>query len=72
MLILTCCYSTYNCKQQTSYSRSIYSNVSRILFQGVQIFFGKVGVFAKGFGSMLSQEKGCNLMRFGEYFTKIL
>ena len=49
---------------------------------GVQNIFGKVGVsawqspaFVRGFGGMLSRENfkiWCNLVRFGEYFAKIL
>ena len=59
------------------------SGVSRISFWGrVQNFSGKVGVFAPcsarllgGFGGMLLREnflKWCNLVRFREYFAKIL
>ena len=65
----------------------INSGVSRISFRGggVKFFSGKVGVFAwrereatrslGGFGGMLSREnflKWCNLVRFREYFAKIL
>ena len=67
---------------------SIHSGVSRISFRGggvVQNIFGKMGIFAAargeargllgGFGGMFPREiflKWCNLVRFGEYFAKIL
>ena len=57
----------------------LISGVSRISFRGGSIFFWKsVGEAARllgGFGGMLPREnfkKWCNLVRFREYFAKIL
>ena len=41
----------------------------------VGVFAWRSHVFARGYGGMLPQEiffKWCNLVRFGEYFAKIL